>query len=68
MSGVVTFGEAMLRLSPPGRRRAAGFLHRLLRDGTVAEALACGRAPATPKLTVPGDAHLLAGGETRMLR
>jgi hypothetical protein len=67
MSGIVTFGEAMLRLSPPGRLRAADFLHRLLRDGTVVDALACGRAPATPKLTVPGDAHLLAGGET-MLR
>jgi 2-dehydro-3-deoxygluconokinase len=56
---------------------AAGFLHRHLAGAPVAEALAWGRAAATLKLTVPGDAPLLdraevaacaAGVETRLLR
>jgi 2-dehydro-3-deoxygluconokinase len=56
---------------------AAGFLHRWLRDGSVADALAYGRAMAMLKLTVPGDAPLLdpaeveaaaVGLETRLLR
>ena len=37
----------------------AGFLHRLLAGGSMADALAWGRAAATLKLTVPGDAPLL---------
>jgi 2-dehydro-3-deoxygluconokinase len=55
----------------------AGFLHRLLAGGSVADALAWGRAAATLKLTIPGDAPLLdpdaveaaaTGVERRLLR
>ena len=55
----------------------AGFLHRRLGGGSVAEALAWGRAAATLKLTIPGDAPLLdpdevaataTGVERRILR
>jgi 2-dehydro-3-deoxygluconokinase len=81
------FGETRETVSAPlvrpvdpigaGDAFAAGFLHRRLRDGSLADALAYGRALATLKLTVPGDAPLLdrdeidaavAGQETRMLR